>query len=200
MATYQDLPDEDILSLYEARDETAIAATEHRYGGYCRAIADRILRVREDAEECVNDTWLHTWNAIPPTHPSSLKGFLGAVVRNLSINRLDYNRAQRRDAATVALDEFASCIPDGAQPIEDSTPSRRPLTASSAVCPSGNGSSSCAATGTSAPSPRSRGGWDCRRAPSRAVLPARGRDFGSIWKRRVFSYEEERVGAGFFPH
>lgn len=119
MATYQDLPDEDILSLYEARDETAIAATEHRYGGYCRAIADRILRVREDAEECVNDTWLHTWNAIPPTHPSSLKGFLGAVVRNLSINRLDYNRARRRDAATVALDEFASCIPDGAQPIED---------------------------------------------------------------------------------
>lgn len=119
MATYQDLCDEDILSLYEARDESAIEATQSRYGGYCRAIADRILRSREDAEECVNDTWLHTWNAIPPAHPQSLKGFLGAVVRNLSINRLDYNRARRRSAPTVALDEFSACIPDGTQPVAD---------------------------------------------------------------------------------
>lgn len=58
--------DEDILTLYNRRDEQAIAATQSKYGSYCRAVADRILRVREDAEECVNDTYLHAWNAIPP--------------------------------------------------------------------------------------------------------------------------------------
>lgn len=74
--------DEDILTLYNRRDEQAIAATQSKYGSYCRAVADRILRVREDAEECVNDTYLHAWNAIPPARPGSLRAFLGAIVRN----------------------------------------------------------------------------------------------------------------------
>lgn len=111
--------DEDILTLYNRRDEQAIAATQSKYGSYCRAVADRILRVREDAEECVNDTYLHAWNAIPPARPGSLRAFLGAIVRNLAINRLNYNRARRRSAAIVALDEFAECLPDGTEPITD---------------------------------------------------------------------------------
>ena len=111
--------DEDILTLYNRRDEQAIAATQSKYGSYCRAVADRILRVREDAEECVNDTYLHAWNAIPPARPGSLRAFLGAIVRNLAINRLNYNRARRRNAAIVALDEFAECLPDGTEPITD---------------------------------------------------------------------------------
>lgn len=90
--------DEDILTLYNRRDEQAIAATQSKYGSYCRAVADRILRVREDAEECVNDTYLHAWNAIPPARPGSLRAFLGAI---------------------VALDEFAECLPDGTEPITD---------------------------------------------------------------------------------
>lgn len=68
--------DEDILTLYNRRDEQAIAATQSKYGSYCRAVADRILRVREDAEECVNDTYLHAWNAIPPARPGSLRDSL----------------------------------------------------------------------------------------------------------------------------
>ena len=96
--------DEDILTLYNRRDEQAIAATQSKYGSYCRAVADRILRVREDAEECVNDTYLHAWNAIPPARPGSLRAFLGAIVRNLAI---------------VALDEFAECLLDGTEPITD---------------------------------------------------------------------------------
>ena len=111
--------DEDILTLYNRRNEQAIAATQSKYGTYCRADADRILRVREDAEECVNDTYLHAWNAIPPARPGSLRAFLGAIVRNLAINRLKYNRARRRNAALVALDEFAECLPDGTEPITD---------------------------------------------------------------------------------
>lgn len=111
--------DEDILTLYNRRDEQAIAATQSKYGSYCRAVADRILRGREDAEECVNDAYLHAWNAIPPARPGSLRAFLGAIVRNLAINRLNYNRARRRNAAIVALDEFAECLPDGIEPITD---------------------------------------------------------------------------------
>ncbi len=84
--------DEEILTLYNCRDEQAITATQRKYGAYCHAIADRILHVREDAEECVSDAYLHTWNAIPPAQPGSLRAFLGTVVRNLAINRLDYNR------------------------------------------------------------------------------------------------------------
>ena len=112
--------DEDILTLYNRRDEQAIAATQSKYGSYCRAVADRILRVREDAEECVNDTYLHAWNAIPPARPGSLRAFLGAIVRNLAINRLNYNRARRRNAAIVALDEFAECLPDALRAAFDS--------------------------------------------------------------------------------
>lgn len=58
--------DEDILTLYNRRDEQAIAATQSKYGSYCRAVADRILRVREDAEECVNDTYLHAGTPYRP--------------------------------------------------------------------------------------------------------------------------------------
>ena len=40
-------------------------------------IARLILAVEEDAEECVNDTWLHAWNAMPPQRPSILSAFSG---------------------------------------------------------------------------------------------------------------------------
>ena len=56
---------------------------------------------------------------LPPARPGSLRAFLGAIVRNLAINRLNYNRARRRSAAIVALDEFAECLPDGTEPITD---------------------------------------------------------------------------------
>ena len=75
--------DEDILTLYNRRDEQAIAATQSKYGSYCRAVPDRILRVREDAEECVNDTWLRAWNHIPPDCPRSMAAYLGTIVRKL---------------------------------------------------------------------------------------------------------------------
>ena len=100
--------DEDILTLYNRRDEQAIAATQSKYGSYCRAVADRILRVREDAEECVNDTWLRAWNHIPPDRPHSMAAYLGTIVRNLSINRW---RARRNRALTVDLDELRETIP-----------------------------------------------------------------------------------------
>ena len=108
------MKDEAIIELFWARSEAAIDETDRAYGRYCHSIAYRILRVHEDAKETVNDTWLKAWNTIPPERPHHLKGFLGRITRQLSINRLERETAQKRGAGqyALALDELAECIPD----------------------------------------------------------------------------------------
>ena len=90
------MEDAEIVQLYWERDEQAIPATAEKYGSYCTSIANNILGNSEDAEECVNDTYLKAWNAIPPQRPSILPAFLGTITRNLSFNRYKYNTAGRR--------------------------------------------------------------------------------------------------------
>ena len=63
------MTDEAIMDLYWQRREEAIAATEEKYGGYCRTIARNILADPQDAEECVSDAWLKAWKAMPPHRP-----------------------------------------------------------------------------------------------------------------------------------
>ncbi|MBS6510654.1 MAG: RNA polymerase subunit sigma-70, partial [Clostridiales bacterium] len=63
------MTDEQILAAYLKRDEQAICESNAKYGSYCLAIAQRILQNQEDAKECVNDTWLRAWRAIPPERP-----------------------------------------------------------------------------------------------------------------------------------
>lgn len=102
-----------ILDLYIGRSERAIAETDIKYGSFCRHIAMNILCVREDAEECVNDTYFSAWNSIPPTVPDSLRAFLGRVTRNLSISRYRRNRAQKRyGGIELMLSELDDCVPD----------------------------------------------------------------------------------------
>ena len=107
--------DSAIIQLYWVRSEQAISATEKKYGRYCHSIAYNILRNTQDAEECTNDTWLHTWNAIPPQRPTRFKSFLGRITRNLSLNRYEKQNAQKRGSGelTLILDELAECIPSG---------------------------------------------------------------------------------------
>ena len=108
------MEDLQIIELYWARDERAIGASADKYGGYCRRISFNILRNGGDADECVNDTWLHAWNAMPPERPSLLSAFLGRIVRNLSISRWRAAHAARRDGgAQLLLDELADCLPGG---------------------------------------------------------------------------------------
>ena len=76
------MKDTQILDLYWARDERAIAETQKSYGRYCYSIAFHILEDREDADECTNDTWLRAWNAIPPGRPGRLALFLGTITRD----------------------------------------------------------------------------------------------------------------------
>ena len=84
--------DEEIISRYFSRDEGAIAATSQKYGRQCYSVSFNILRVQEDAEEFVNETYLKVWNAIPPERPHDLKYYLIKIVRNVSLNRLKLNR------------------------------------------------------------------------------------------------------------
>ena len=104
--------DAEIIELYWIRDERAIAESDISYGAYCRRIAVNILTSREDAEECVNDTWHRTWESIPPQKPVSLAAYFGRIVRNLSISRFRANRAKKRfDGMEALLSELDDCIP-----------------------------------------------------------------------------------------
>ena len=79
------MEDLQIINLYFERSETAIAETAAKYGRFCRNIALNIISVAEDAEECVNDTYLQAWNSIPPQRPEKFRAWLGRVVRNITI-------------------------------------------------------------------------------------------------------------------
>ena len=109
------MEDNQIVALFWARDEKALTETEQKYGSYCRTIAYNILQSREDSEECVNDTWLRAWNAMPPQRPSILQAFLGKITRNLSLDRYKLGRAAKRGGGQtdVALEELEQCIPAG---------------------------------------------------------------------------------------
>lgn len=112
------MQDRELIALYWARDERAIAETIKAYGAYCYAIAHRILNSAQDAEECVNDTWLNTWNAIPPQRPNCFSAFLAKITRGLALNRWSYETAKKRGggAAVLAVEELEDCIPAGTNP------------------------------------------------------------------------------------
>ena len=103
--------DEEIVELYFARNEQAIAETDAKYGKVCMQVSMNIVESRPDAEECVNDGYLKTWNSIPPTRPASLCAFVCRIVRNISINRLrDMKAARRNRDLTLSLEELEACI------------------------------------------------------------------------------------------
>ena len=102
-----------IIDLYWKRSEAAISETDRKYGPYCRSIAYGILQNHEDSEECVSDTWLRAWEAMPPQRPNRLSAFLGKITRNLALDRFDYHHAAKRSAAfDQLLSELNECIPD----------------------------------------------------------------------------------------
>lgn len=114
------MEDERIVMLYWARNEHAIRETEKKYGKYCYAIAYNILQAHEDSAECVNDTWIGAWNAMPPEKPTRLQSFLARITRNIAIDRYRYGSAQKRGAETErVIDEYWECIPNGNASIED---------------------------------------------------------------------------------
>lgn len=107
------MKDNDIIDLYWNRDEKAITATSDAYGNYCYSIAYNVLYNNEDAEECVNDTWMNAWNSIPPQRPTRLSIYLGKITRNLALNRYNMKNAHKRGSGQVkiALSELEGCVP-----------------------------------------------------------------------------------------
>lgn len=107
------MEDEKIIELYFGRDESAISETDLKYGGLCFQVANNILESRLDSEECVADSYLGVWNAIPPTQPKSFRGFLLKIVRNISLGRLRKNLAKKRSRdLEVSLEELKEILPD----------------------------------------------------------------------------------------
>lgn len=107
------MEDNEIVTLYWDRDDKAISESDAKYGNNCRIIAYKILYNHEDSEECVNDTWLGAWKAIPPHRPNKLKYFLGRITRNLSYNKFKSRNTAKRGKGElpIVLDELYDCIP-----------------------------------------------------------------------------------------
>ncbi len=107
------MDDLNIIELYFARNEQAIKETAKKYGKLCHRIAHNILGNDEDSDECVNDTYIGIWNAIPPARPNNFMAFVCKITRNLSLNRLEAQSRQKRSQFTlVSLDELAEVLPD----------------------------------------------------------------------------------------
>ena len=109
----EDSTDRHIIDRLFARSEEGLALLQTHYGKLCHRIALNLLGSREDAEECVNDTYLAVWHTIPPNRPASLMAYVGKVTRNIAVSCLRKRGAKgRRCEGTVLLDELAECLPD----------------------------------------------------------------------------------------
>ena len=108
------MDDEKIVELYWKRDEKAIKETDFKYKKYLFSIAYHIVHDRLDSEECLNDTYLGAWNAIPPSKPNVLKAFLTVIARRIAIKR--YHSKLRQSVIpsemTVSLSELEDFVAD----------------------------------------------------------------------------------------
>ena len=113
------LTDEEILKLYFARSENAIAETDRKYGKYLYTIAHNILHDDRDCEECLNDTYLKIWQSVPPVRPLNLRTYLSKIIRNNAVDRYDEEHRQKRVPADACdpLDDFDHII--GSYNIDD---------------------------------------------------------------------------------
>lgn len=107
------MDDCEIVTLFWNRDEQAIEETATKYGQYCFSIAYNFLKNKQDAEECVNDTYQGAWSSIPPNKPIILSTYLGKITRRLSLKVLRSKDAGKRGGGevTLSLDELSGCIP-----------------------------------------------------------------------------------------
>ncbi len=112
------MEDNRIVELFWQRDEAAIRETDARYHRYLHTVAMRVLADEGESEECVNDTYLRAWSAMPPQRPTSLSAFLGRITRRLAIDRYRHRRANRRGGSEYALslEELGECLGAGETP------------------------------------------------------------------------------------
>ena len=114
------MEDTKIVQMYWDRDEKAIEATAQKYGAYCHRVAYQIVDSDEDAEECVNDTYLQAWNSMPPNRPKILRTYLAKVTRNLAFNLYKHHHAEKRGSGEIplVLDELSEVVGGSAAGVE----------------------------------------------------------------------------------
>lgn len=110
------MEDHQIVELYWQRSERAIGETAEKYGRMLGGISYSLLESSEDAEECVNDTYLEAWNRMPEDRPLYLGAYLAKIIRCLSISRFRAAHRQKRGRAETLTDELMACIPGGIDP------------------------------------------------------------------------------------
>ena len=113
------MEDYKIVDLYWERKERAIAETEKKYGKMLHSLSYSLLSSHEDAEECVNDTYLGAWNAMPSARPMYLGPFLSKITRRLSIDRWRRDHREKRGGVLEMVEELTDCIPDSSTPAEE---------------------------------------------------------------------------------
>ncbi len=108
------LSDDEIIALYWERNENAIKHTDEKYRAYLLTVANNILRDLQDSEECLNDTYLSTWNSIPPQRPYLLKAFLSSIMRNHALMVSRKQNAQKRavQSQAVSLSDLEDVLSD----------------------------------------------------------------------------------------
>lgn len=106
------MSDREILAMLEQRDQHALAEVRGQFGGLCYKVAEQILGNSRDAEECVNDMLLRLWNSVPPAKPESIKAYLTAITRNLALDRLSAETAEKRGGTEIplVLDELGEVL------------------------------------------------------------------------------------------
>ena len=105
------MEDKEIIELYWARNERAITETSSKYGRLCFYIANNILANHQDSEECVNDTYLGLWNAIPRQRPTRFSVFVSRIARNLALKKYEYlSAAKRNPEAVCSFEELSDCV------------------------------------------------------------------------------------------
>ena len=109
------MEDYKIVDLYWARKESAIGESHRKYGRMLQSLSFSMLDSKEDAEECVNDTYLDAWNAMPTARPTYLGAFLSKITRRISIDRFRYRTRDKRQGSeyAVSLSELGDCVSGG---------------------------------------------------------------------------------------
>ena len=119
------MEDSKIIELFYERSEQAIVELSSKYERFCYKIAFNILKDDDDIKECINDAYLRVWNTVPPNAPSDLLSYLALAVRNIALDKLEFNTAQKRGIAVDCdLDEVLNYMTDS-QSMDDLLDERR---------------------------------------------------------------------------
>lgn len=105
------MEDYKIVDLYWERSEKAISETDTKYGRMLTGISLGLVKIKEDAEECLSDTYLAAWNSMPDERPIYLGAFLSKIIRRISIDRYRVLHSEKRGGKDALVSELTECIP-----------------------------------------------------------------------------------------